>query len=119
MLPVASGPGTWRVRGRLFVCPWWEPSAHGKGKSKGKSKGKAKGKTAAWKQFSSHVCPVRLSQGLGGLRFRVDSQAQPGRSGVMMIVRSQRKAADLALGRAVERRSLGRKLLALGRSPLG
>ena len=74
MLPVASGPGTWRVRGRLFVCPWWEPSAHGKGKSKGK----AKGKTAAWKQFSSHVCPVRLSQGLGGLRFRVDSQAQPG-----------------------------------------
>ena len=33
----------------------------------------AKGK-AAWNQFSSHhVFPVRLSQGLGGLRFRVDS----------------------------------------------
>ena len=52
----------------------WEASAHGKGKSKDKSKGKD---TAAWKQFSSHVFPG-LSQGLGGLRFRVDSQAQPG-----------------------------------------
>ena len=35
MLPVASSPGTWRVRGRLFLCPWSEEQGQEQGQGQG------------------------------------------------------------------------------------